>query len=159
MDNLETNNTGDFFKPSSHLPLFLLRAREAIMERFRPILSPYDITEQQWRVLRVLRERGELDASQLARAACILPPSLTRMVRSLEERELITSRKSRKDGRRAMINITQEGIELLNEILPLSTAVYEEIESLADIESIEKLIKKCEGLINALQPPAPEKQQ
>lgn len=56
------------------LPIALLRAREAVMERFRPVLNSHDITEQQWRVIRVLQEHGATDASKLAELACILPP-------------------------------------------------------------------------------------
>ncbi|WP_421904785.1 MarR family transcriptional regulator [Mameliella sp.] len=65
------------------LPIALLRAREAVMERFRPMLRDIDVTEQQWRVLTVVREAGEIDATQLARAACVLAPSLTRTLKSL----------------------------------------------------------------------------
>ena len=32
------------------LPIALLRAREHLMERFRPMLLSYSVTEQQWRV-------------------------------------------------------------------------------------------------------------
>ncbi|MFT5000920.1 MAG: hypothetical protein ACI875_001925, partial [Planctomycetota bacterium] len=34
------------------LPIMLLRAREAVMRRFRPMLRLHDLSEQQWRVLR-----------------------------------------------------------------------------------------------------------
>src|SRR5262245_61859399 len=68
------------------LTIGLLRAREAVMSHFRPILAAHDVTEQQWRVIRVLFEAGTLDASEVADKASILAPSLTRMIRSLEER-------------------------------------------------------------------------
>jgi len=32
----------------------LLKAREAAMERFRPMLREHGLTEQQWRVIRAL---------------------------------------------------------------------------------------------------------
>ena len=50
------------------LPLRLLMAREAVMERFRPHLNGAGITEQQWRVLRALCEVEEMDAGELAKA-------------------------------------------------------------------------------------------
>ena len=40
------------------LPIMLLRAREAVMKRFRPMLKAHGLSEQQWRVLRVLNETG-----------------------------------------------------------------------------------------------------
>ena len=41
------------------LPMMLLRAREAVMGRFRPMLREFDLTEQQWRIIRVLAEVEE----------------------------------------------------------------------------------------------------
>ncbi len=60
------------------LPMALLRAREAVMARFRPLLDAHGINEQQWRVIRVLAEHPSLDATDLAQRANILAPSLTR---------------------------------------------------------------------------------
>ncbi|MDU2926702.1 MAG: homoprotocatechuate degradation operon regulator HpaR, partial [Bradyrhizobium sp.] len=39
---------------SQSLPMALLRAREAVMRQFRPILRQHGLTEQQWRILRAL---------------------------------------------------------------------------------------------------------
>ena len=44
------------------LPMVLPRAGEAVTERFRPMPSLHDVSEQRWRVLRVLRETGTTDA-------------------------------------------------------------------------------------------------
>ena len=100
----------DAFSPTSRtLPIALLRAREAVMEHFRPMLQKHGITEQQWRVLRVIREAGETDASELARNACILAPSLSRILKTLEAADLITLRKDPADGRRALMTASLAG--------------------------------------------------
>jgi hypothetical protein len=54
---------------SRSLPLALMRAREATMRYFRPHLRSLAVTEQQWRVLRVLHSAGSLEAKTLARRA------------------------------------------------------------------------------------------
>ena len=46
--------------------MVLLLAREAVMERFRPMLRDFGVTEQQWRVLRSLEEVGAMDLGDLA---------------------------------------------------------------------------------------------
>ena len=71
------------------LPMSLLRAREAVMSHFRPMLDRHGVNEQQWRVIRVLAEAGQMDASEVAERANILAPSLTRMIKALSERGLI----------------------------------------------------------------------
>ncbi|MDP7101742.1 MAG: hypothetical protein QF503_11390, partial [Rhodospirillales bacterium] len=51
---------------SRSLPMALLRAREAVMERFRPSLRTHGLTDQQWRVLRALYDHGQKDLGELA---------------------------------------------------------------------------------------------
>ena len=52
----------------------LIQAREALMTQFRPILNQANITDQQWRIIRLLAENGTLDFQDLANQACILRP-------------------------------------------------------------------------------------
>ena len=47
------------------LAFALLRAREKVMTPIRAMLAEAGITEQQWRVLRVLDEFGPLEASKV----------------------------------------------------------------------------------------------
>ena len=66
------------------LPLALLRTREAVMARFRPHVARHGVTEQQWRVIRVLAAADEaLEAGTIAERACIMPPSLSRILKTL----------------------------------------------------------------------------
>ena len=48
------------------LPIALIRARVGVMSPIRDMLSETGITEQQWRVLRVLAEFGRMDTKTLA---------------------------------------------------------------------------------------------
>ena len=54
----------------------LLQAREAAMSYFRPIVKRHNLTEQQWRIVRILAESPSMDFHDLAYRACILRPSL-----------------------------------------------------------------------------------
>ena len=83
------------------LLMSLLPAREAVMSDFRPMLDRHVVNEQQWRVIRVLAEAGELAASNVAERANILAPSLTRMIIALTECRLIVKARDEGDGRRA----------------------------------------------------------
>ena len=111
------------------LPIALLRAREALMARFRPILASHDVTEQQWRVIRVLGEESPLDASEVADRACVLAPSLTRIIRALEGRKLITRQRDAEDGRRIALAITPAGLSMIRDVTPETSAVYAELEA------------------------------
>ena len=71
---------------SKSLPMELLRAREAVMRRFRPELRNHGVTEQQWRILRAIAHAGPLEVSALADATCLLAPSLSRILPDMEAR-------------------------------------------------------------------------
>ena len=123
------------------LPMALLRAREAVMSRFRPLLAEHDINEQQWRVVRVLAEVDRLDATEVAARANILAPSLTRMIRSMTDRGLIQRAKDASDGRRVMLSIAPKGRELLAKASPDSAEIYRQLEADYGAERLAQLIE------------------
>jgi homoprotocatechuate degradation regulator HpaR len=122
------------------LPIALLRAREAVMARFRPILQARDVTEQQWRVIRVLAEESPLDASEVANRACVLAPSLTRIIKALEERLLISRERDAGDGRRISLAIAPAGVAMIRDVTPEIQAVYAELEDAYGRDRIEHLL-------------------
>lgn len=122
------------------LPFALLRTREMLMERFRPMLKAHGVSEQQWRVLRVLEETPGIDMGALSKAANILAPSLSRMVPMLEKRGLVNVRRDPGDGRRARLSLTEEGAGLIAVVAPESAAIYAEIEARVGADRIEALL-------------------
>lgn len=126
------------------LPIALLRARETVMGKFRPMLAEHDINEQQWRVIRVLGEAGELDASELADRALVMAPSLTRMLKALKGRGLIVIKKDKKDGRRLLISLTPDALDLIRIISPKSAAIYRGIETAIGHDELETLLDLLE---------------
>jgi homoprotocatechuate degradation regulator HpaR len=128
------------------LAIGLLRAREAVMSHFRPILADHDVTEQQWRVLRALSEAGLLDATEVAEKAFILAPSLTRMLRSLEERGFITRHKDKDDGRRVLLKLAPAGQAIIDEVMPDSRRVYADIDARFGAGRTEQLLDMLEEL-------------
>ena len=85
------------------------------MYPIRKMLSETGITEQQWRVLRVLIEFGRMDTKTLADRSSLLFPSLTRIVATLREKGLVTQTRDDKDRRRQFIEITPEGQRIIDE--------------------------------------------
>lgn len=95
------------------LPIALIRAREGIMSPIREMLAQSDVTEQQWRVLRVLDDHGPQESSALAQRACLLFPSLTRITQTLKKKGLITQTRVATDKRRQVIEITTAGKKII----------------------------------------------
>jgi homoprotocatechuate degradation regulator HpaR len=112
---------------SRSLPMSLLRAREAVMRQFRPSLREHGLTEQQWRILRALAAIEAAEVTELARTAFLLGPSLSRILRDLEARNLIERKTAKTDQRRSMVSISKEGVKLMASVAPSSEAIYAEI--------------------------------
>src|SRR4051812_646678 len=109
---------------SRSLPMSLLRAREAVMRQFRPSLRNHGLTEQQWRILRALAAVDAIEVTELARVAFLLGPSLSRILRDLEGRQLIERRTAAADLRRAVVSISTKGLRLIEAVAPTSEAIY-----------------------------------
>ena len=124
----------------------MLRAREAIMISFRPILAKHGFTEQQWRVIRVLGEKGSLDAGQVAFDACILAPSLSRIIGKLEKEKIISRFVDQKDGRRVNLVLTSKGEETLKKIVPDMDTIYKAIQKRFGEEKLAQLLELLGGV-------------
>jgi len=109
---------------SRSLPMSLLRAREAVMRQFRPSLRDHGLTEQQWRILRALASVDTIEVTELANVAFLLGPSLSRILRDLETRELIERRVVKADQRRGLVSISAKGVKLMETVAPSSEAIY-----------------------------------
>src|SRR5512134_2297423 len=90
-----------------NLPMLLLRAREGVLAHFRPILKAHGVTEQQWRIVRVLMEEdGPLEPRQLVERCCISSPSLTGILARMAELGLVARERLGHDQRRVLVSLT-----------------------------------------------------
>jgi homoprotocatechuate degradation regulator HpaR len=128
------------------LPIALLRARETVMGPIREMLSQSDINEQKWRVLRVLDERGPCELTQVAKDACLLLPSLTRIIRAMEEEGLATRATDPEDRRKTIATITDAGRALIVAHLAESNAIFARLERGFGHEKLEELLDLLDEL-------------
>jgi homoprotocatechuate degradation regulator HpaR len=133
------------------LPMELLKAREAAMARFRPMLREHGLTEQQWRVVRALSEYGKIDASELARRSFLLAPSLTRIVQFLESKNIVKRSVDKNDQRRTVLLLTKKGKDIYAEVGPDSEALYANIEQEFGLEKLEELYSLLTDFYTVLQ--------
>ena len=121
------------------------------MSKFRPMLARHDVTEQQWRVIRVLGEASPLDATEVAERASILAPSLTRIIKALEDRGLITRGRFENDGRRVQLAIAPAGMALIDDVSPERRAIYRDLEKRYGAVEMERLLDMLEALIKTME--------
>jgi homoprotocatechuate degradation regulator HpaR len=97
-----------------NLPRLLLEAREAVMLHTRPSLREHGLSDQQWRVLRVLgehaHERGGVETGRVATEAFLLGPSLSGVLTRMERDGLIERQRCPQDARRTVVRATALGL-------------------------------------------------
>lgn len=122
----------------------MLRAREALMERFRPILAEHGLTEPQWRVLRALSEVDELPITETAELTMLLAPSVTRIVKDLEARKLIQRTAHGLKPNQYHLRILPAGTKLIDLVAPKADACIGGLTSQFGRKRMEELQKLLE---------------
>ncbi len=108
-----------------NIPLLLMRVRELMMSNFRPILTEWNLTEQQWRILRALYEEQTLEPRELCEICCILSPSMAGILKRMEELDLIIKVPSKTDKRRVLVEMAP-GVEVMvKKILEANMKAYD----------------------------------
>ena len=111
-----------------NLPQRLLKARDSLMAHFRPILHHFGVTEQQWRILRVLDEHALLEPRELGELCQISSPSMAGVLARMEEGGFIVRSRMDGDQRRVSVRLAPQGRVLLGQIGPLIDLQYQYIE-------------------------------
>jgi homoprotocatechuate degradation regulator HpaR len=96
-----------------NLPRLLLQARESVMGHTRPSLRAHGLSDQQWRVLRVLGEHAHdsgVETGRVAKDAFLLGPSLTGVLTRMERDGLIERQRCPQDARRTVVRATAVGL-------------------------------------------------
>lgn len=122
------------------------------MGPIRAMLSDVGITEQQWRVLRVLQEGGAMEPTRIADQACLLLPSLTRILQKLEEKDMIARRPDQEDRRKQIVRITDKGNDVIYANLETSIALMEGVRDRMGPDRYDALL----DLLNELDATAPD---
>ena len=135
-------------KPRQSLTLALLQAREAAMSFFRPSLNEHGLTEQQWRIIRILEQHGELEIYQLAELACILTPSMTGVLVRMEAAGMVHRRKAEQDQRRVLITLADKGKASFESMSQCMEANYQRLQDQLGEEKFQTLLGLLDDLKN-----------
>ena len=131
--------------------MLLLRAREKMMERFRPLLTANGLTEQQWRVIRALNENGPMEPRQISDICTISSPSMAGVLARMEAMELITKERFADDQRRILVSLTKKSIGLVRVISKDLEVRYRELERVVGPEVVERVYSAIDDLLAGLE--------
>ena len=133
------------------LPILLQKAREAVVLSTRSTLSGFDLTEQQWRVIRTTYLNGELNAQTLASQSAILGPSLSRILNRLEEDGILLRKVSPGDQRELVISLSAKGKRLHQKVQPKIQANYDVLATKLSQSKVSQLAGLLDDVIGIEQ--------
>ncbi|NOY55654.1 MAG: MarR family transcriptional regulator [Actinobacteria bacterium] len=131
------------------VPMMFYRALDAVLPPFREIFAKFNITQPQWRVLRVLWDEDGQNLTSIAERTLIVPTVLVGIVDRLERDGRVERRRSHKDRRRVHVCLTESGRALKDDVVPLVRDVYVQLQAALEPEEWANLYDAIDKLIEA----------
>ena len=113
--------------------------------RVREAIAPYGISWQDWRIIFLLEERDGATVNELAKEALIDSTALSRILSSLEKRNLVKREKQAGDQRYTQVFLTDNGRSVYQEIIPIPVRQLESALhgfSDSDKQTLDRLLRK-----------------
>lgn len=136
------------------LPMVLYRALDGVMPLYRALFARHGLTEQQWRVLRVIWTDRNVTSRALSARTLISAPSLVSIVDRLEAKGLVTRVRSVSDRRAVHVVATAAGRELQQRVMPEVAAINERLRERVSTDEWDAM----EATLTQLAAPAHEEQ-
>ena len=143
----------DIIKPTSPMPiekrtlLNVMFTQHVIAEKFNEILKPFEISAEQFNVLRILRgQRGNpVNMFTIQERMIAKTSNTTRLVDKLLLKEFVNREICLENRRKMEITITSKGLELLTQLDPVVEAqekTFTSNLSKNEIELLNELLEK-----------------
>jgi MarR family transcriptional regulator, 2-MHQ and catechol-resistance regulon repressor len=130
--------------------LMLMQTSRAIQERIRDDMAKNNLTITEFAVLEVLFHKGKQTIQQLASSVLISSGSMTYVIDKLEQKALLKRNACPEDRRVIHITLTENGLELMNNIMPKHEEFVDfTFESLTsnEKEDLVRLLKKVKNRV------------
>lgn len=100
-----------------------------LQQRVGQALKPFDITEPQYNVLRILRGQNgaAMNLYEIQNRMIQKMSNVSRLIDKLVAKKLVTRKESKENRRRVDITITQKGLELLEQAGPLIEPLFRQM--------------------------------
>ncbi|MBN8819366.1 MAG: MarR family transcriptional regulator [Sphingomonas sp.] len=129
----------------------LIDAKESVIAPLRLTLRDYNITEPQWRVMRVINDGAATDATGIAEVSLLRAPSVTRILRELEARKLIVRETDAQDRRRSLVVLSPQGREIVETSLRKMIPILRQYADRFGQDRLDRLAEELRALSAALK--------
>ncbi len=135
----------------SFLPYRLNRLAGEVSRRLSAVYSGrFGLDIPEWRVLATLSSRGMATAQEIVASTRTHKSTISRAVATLTERGLVERTGSPSDGRELVLQLTDSGLRMMSELVPLVLEAEQEILGQLGVEERAQLLKAIAAVEAAL---------
>ena len=113
----------------------------------------FGLSVPEWRVMAVLGDSGPLTQRELTRLTLMDKVAVNRACKVLEERGLASRRPNAQDGRSHLLDLTDEGVRMRDEIMPLALEMERRLFSNFtpdEVDQFRSLLERVRGEVQDL---------
>ena len=130
--------------------LNILYTQNILGERFNEILKPYDLSSEQFNVLRILRgQKGNaVNMCDIQERMIAKTSNTTRLIDKLLLKEMVSRQVCSDNRRKIEVNITQKGLNTLQELDPKVEAFENKMQEVFTNQELEQLNEYLDRIRN-----------
>ena len=137
----EIKQTRPFRSKSQETAIALMRTAHLLRRQADAVVAVEEITSQQYNVLRILRgARGPLPTMEISERMIEPSCGITRLIVTLEERELVKREQWAGDRRQVLCQITAAGLRLLERLDATMNQLDDQVTGKLSSEQIDALL-------------------
>ncbi len=103
-------------------PLYV--SSKEIIKKYKPFLDKVGLTYTSYIVMMVLWQEKETNVTQLGEKLWLDSGTLTPLLKKMEQKGLLARKRAEDDERQVLINITDKGENLKDEVLEIPSKIY-----------------------------------
>ena len=127
------------------------------MPEYRELFARFGLTEQQWRVMRVLWTSKKVTSADLSARTLLPPPSLVGIIDRLEKKGFVSRVRSVEDRRVVYVIATAEGRSLEKEVTPLVSEIDAQLRASVSADDWVHMKKTLAAVARAMEVPATQR--
>jgi DNA-binding MarR family transcriptional regulator len=132
---------------SDYLAYLIAQADRQLHRRLDEEFRAEGVPVEQWRILKLLAESNGRSMGELAEAALLNHPTLTKTIDRMVSQALVYRRADKADGRKVLIFISAQGRAAIERLNLLANSHQDEIVESYGGREAEELKRLIEGLI------------
>ena len=138
-----------------HSGFLLAQLGRAVTRRYRAAMAPIGVNPRETATLVQLRDAGAVSQQSLGCTLDIDASNLVVLLNDLELEGLIARRRDPQDRRRHLVEITEAGVALVDEVLRTAATIENEFFAVLDADERSTLLELLTRVAQSTDVPAP----